>query len=422
MKTTKQVLCRRIASCILAAFIAAGSSLDVMGQAVRSDYEIQRGFKEEYKAISDSIELVESLKEAKMLFERVKRLEDGYKSHDNLLNKVLHPDTFKGRLTDLKRRTITIQRRMATIEYQENKLIRLNDRLAFYGDQLDRLNTRSDSLREAIRQSVNSEKELSGLVRQYRESLEKRDDLILSFVDSIMVAYDQMDFQSVENLEKVRQQLRVDAGGNALAMVEGIVRENIAFLKSNPKISTEEYLRMNAVQQQFEKMWNSLGGKITSIYAEKSDEAREQMNKAIEEWDEQISQKTWASLNRAVSETGIDLPEFNNSQEFYNVLNGFLDNSISSSKEKATEEGYKRYKQFNAFWTNQIKAEWSAFLDQGDVLSNRQMASIDQKLDDWAVNAVPESNNILVYLLGASVLALVVLGVMLAREKNYNRS
>lgn len=421
MKESKPIVDRSIIFFLLVAFLT-GVSVDVAAQTAQSDYQIQHDFNAEYKAISDSIELVESLDEAKQLVERIETLKTNFQDHNELLNKVLYPETFKAHLADLKRRTVTIQRRMATIEHQEKKLGRLNDRLAFYGDRIDRLNTRSDSLREAIRQSVSSEKELSGLVRQYRESLEKRDDLILSFVDSIMVTYDQMDLQSVQNLEKARQQSRVDAGGDALAMVKSIARENIAFLNSNPQVSTEEYLRMNTVQQQFEEMWRSLGNRLTDIYAEDEGEAREQVNKAIEKWNELISEKAWASLNSAANEAGLELTEFNTNKEFYNALNGYLDNSISSSKEKATEEGYQRYQRFNAFWNNQLKAEWSSFLDQGDLLSSRQIAAVDQKLDQWALNAEPESNNLLVYLLGASVLAIVVLGVMLAREKNYNRS
>lgn len=405
------------------ATLLVGLNAKATAQTAQSDYEIQENFKETYKAINDSIEIVQNSEEAKRLVKKVGKLEDKYQDHSELLDKVLYPDTFKSRLIGLKRRAVTLQRRMAIIEHQEEKLGRLYDQLAFYEDHLDKLNVRTDSIREAMRQSVRSERHLSNLVHQYRQNLEKRDDLILSFVDSVMVAYSQMDLASVQNLENARKQSQLDADGNALTMIVNIVRENIEFLKSNPKVSTEEYLRMNAVQQEFEEMWNKLGARIADIYAEENaSEAKKQIDKTIKAWEKEISDRTWASINRAIEEEGINLPEFSNSREFYNRLNGYLDNSISSGKEKATEEGQKNYQRFNSFWTNQVKVKWSDYLNQGNILSHRQMASVDQKLDEWAINAEPESNNLLVYLLGASVLALVVLGVMLAREKNYNRS
>ncbi len=67
--------------------------------------------------------------------------------------------------------------------------------------------------------------------------------------------------------------------------------------------------------------------------------------------------------------------------------------------------------------------QWSSsFVDAG-ILSNQQMATLNAKVDTWAENARPDGqNNILVYLLGASVLLAVALGVMLIREKKNNKS
>jgi len=66
--------------------------------------------------------------------------------------------------------------------------------------------------------------------------------------------------------------------------------------------------------------------------------------------------------------------------------------------------------------------EWSSnFVDAG-LISKSQMATLNQKVDTWAEQAQPRSNNILVYLLGASVLLAVALGVMLIREKNTHRT
>ncbi|MDZ7693743.1 MAG: hypothetical protein U5K69_21925 [Balneolaceae bacterium] len=51
------------------------------------------------------------------------------------------------------------------------------------------------------------------------------------------------------------------------------------------------------------------------------------------------------------------------------------------------------------------------------LLTSNQVADIDQKVTQWAAIAKPESN-LLAYLLGASVLAIAVLGFMLFRQRN----
>lgn len=406
--------------CVLSILIA-GFNSEASAQAAQSDYQIQQDFKEKYRMLNDSLETVQDTETARRLARKVKLLETKYRDHRELLNKVLYPDTFEEELRALKQRTVSTQQRLYTIERQEAKLGELTEQLTSYDTRLTQLNSQTDSLRRAMERSVQSESQLSGLVRQYRENLEKRDDLILSFVDSMMVTYDQMNLESAKNMENVRKQAQITADGNALKMIEGIARENIEFLKSNTKLSTEEYLRMSAVQQQFQGMWKTLGNKMSEIYADNNtEEAKKQVDTAIREWNQIVTDRTWTSLNRVVEEEGLNIPDFGDRKAFYNNLMGYIDNALSESQDKATEEGYKKYQQFKSFWSNQVKVQWGEYLDESNLLTNRQIASVDQKLDEWAISAEPESGNLLVYLLGATVLAIVVLGVMLAREKSHH--
>lgn len=386
-------------------------------QQVQSDYQVQQEFKQTYKELSNNLENIETPAQADSLIARVRQLENTFSEHEELLDQALFPETYEERMRSLKKRTVTVQNRLTVIHEQEQKLKERNKKLTEYSTRLAQLNSQTDSLQNAIEKSVRSEKQLSNLVRQYRENLEQRDELILSIVDSVMIAYRNLDIQSLQDLENAQKRARFDADGNALKMIRNIAGENVEFLKSNPDLSAEEYLRMNAVHQEFVEMWQKVGTELVDIYGgENPAEAQKQVKLNIQEWGQMVDRQTWAALNRSLEEEGINIPEFGDRKSFYNGLNSYVTDAVENSTENATDKGYNRYRNFYTFWNSQVHSNWAGYLDDANILSNKQMASIDKKVDQWASIAKPESN-LLVYLFGASILAVVVLGVILVREK-----
>lgn len=385
-------------------------------QEVVSDYQIQKDFKKEYKSLNSKIDAARELAEIQKLIEQIKEFEETYADHEMLLDKVLYPDTFDEELTTLKERAVTSQQRLATIQKQGDKLEELTDKLANYDSRLEQLNKQTDSLRVAISKSTSSEKQLSGLVRRYRNNLEERDELIMSIVDSVLISYRNLDIKSMENFEKSAKQARLSSDGNVLKMVQSIAEQNVEFLNTNPTVTTRDYLRMNAVQNKFELMWETVGNKLVEVYGgNDKEQARTNVEQAINAWNEKITTQTWASISASFTEAGIELPEFSDQESFFNALAGYLDQAIENSQNGGAN--YQDYEAFSDFWTTSVQMNWTPHLQEGEVLTNQQIASIDQKLNQWAKVAEPESNMI-VYLLGFSVLAIVVLGAMLFREKS----
>ncbi|MDZ7714962.1 MAG: hypothetical protein U5J95_01995 [Balneolaceae bacterium] len=386
-------------------------------QNSQSDYEIVQSYKNQYKSLNKQVDNARSAKQVEELIKSIKQFDRDFEEHKDLLNKVIHPENYASQLKALQKSALTTQERLTTIEEQDRKLQKLSNKLVGYDQQLQELSSKTDSLQLAIQKSIKSEKQLSTMVRKYRKSLEKRDDLILSFVDSVMIAYQKLNISSIQDLENAQKKARFEANGNALNMIKNIAQENIQFLASNPKLSTEEYLRMNAVQQQFQDMWNKVGDKLTEIYVEdNAANVKKEVNASIKKWDMEISSRTWKTLNEAIDEEGIDMPKFTNQQTFYNTLNSYLENSFQSSKDDRSQKTYANYQRFYSFWTNDVQMNWSPYIERGHILSSKQLASIDRKVDQWASIAEPKSN-LLLYLFGASVLAIVVLGVVLIREK-----
>lgn len=259
------------------------------------------------------------------------------------------------------------------------------------------------------------------MVRQYRESLEKRDELVLAFIDSMVIAYQQMDLEQLEDLENMDSRSRIQST-DALEMIHGISSENLEILKQNTdKLNLEDYMRMAEVQHQFEQMWTRLGDKIREVYdGENADAMAGEVEQNIDEWNNLLRNQTFSALKDSLAQNGIEVSGFETSDELYTSLNSYLENKIQESRDNTSEEGYQDFKQFQQLW-NRIEMQSSGFTDAG-IISENQMATLDEKVDTWAEVAQPRSNNILVYLLGASVLLALALGFLLFREKNKHQA
>lgn len=397
-------------------------AVTVSAQSTKSDYAIQNSFKKQYANYETKVENVSSTENAKALIDSIKAFDEEYNQHAELLNKALYPEIYSNKIEELKESSIVTMKRLKTIEQQTQKLEELETELASYEENLSQLDNRTDSLRQALQKSVESEKDLSGMIREYRQNLQKRDDLILAFIDSMVVTYQEMDLQSIEDLENIdEKRSRIDSDDNALTIIRDITEENLNILDENAnKLRLEDYMRMAQVQQQFDKMWERLGDKIQEVYDDNNpDKLVGDINENINQWDEKLKTQIFAALRDSLADNEINVEGFSSSEEFYNSLNSYLDKKIEQSKESSTESGYSDFKKFQQFWNN-VELQWSESMVDAGIASEDHMATITEKVNTWTEHAQPRSNNYLVYLLGASVLLALALGVLLVREKKNN--
>lgn len=407
---------------ILTIFLLLFSVTAYAQQAQRSDYQIQKEFKQSYKQYNEKLDEISSADSAQALIKSIHEFDIEYMPHKELLNKALHPETYDQKMEELKKSSVMGMNRLETIEQQNEKVQKLQDQLTGYEQDMQQLNNRTDSLQKAMQKSVASEERLSEMLRDYRNSLEKRDELILAFIDSMVVAYQQMDLKSVQDLENIDSRSQLESDGDALELIHKITAENLNILESNANLHLEDYMRMSEVQREFQKMWTSLGSKIQEVYdGENAEQMTSEIEQNISEWNQALTDRTFAALNDSLSVQQISIGEFQDGQDLYANLNSYLDTKVTQSEEKTTQSNYEDFQRFKQFW-NMADIQWSSnFVDAG-ILSNEQMATLNAKVDTWSENARPAGgNNILVYLLGASVLLAVALGVMLIREKKNNK-
>jgi hypothetical protein len=387
-------------------------------QSVQSDYAIQKNFKEQYAEYQNKVGQVASPDSMQALIEDIKSFDQQYSQHTELLNKVLYPETYNGHMKELKKSSVLALNQLQTISDKDKELKKLQTKVTYYEQSLQQANQRTDSLKRAIKQSSRDKKELAGMVREYRQSLKKRDQLILSFIDSVVTAYEEIDIAANENLESIGQKSRLNADGNALKMIRDISVENLELLQENgDKLHLQDYMRMAAVQKQFGNMWQRLGENITDVYQNgDANEMAQEVDQNINKWSGLLKSQVLASLRDTLVASDIAINNFETPKEFYQSLNSYLDTMIMQSKNNSTEALYSEYQRFRRFWS-QIELEWAGGMEEAGILSNPQLATLSDKVDRWAQFVKPESNNILAYLLGASVLLAAGLGFMLMREK-----
>lgn len=382
-----------------------------------SDYEIQKNFKtqyQEFKAQIDSIAVGDS---TQVIMDEIQEFGETYQPHEELLDKALYPDTYEGQMEELNQAATLAVNRLQTIEQQDDQLTTLQLRLLAYLEHVDLLNQDIDSLKQAMQESIESEQQLSGMVRNYRQNLEERDELILDFIDSTVVAYQQMDLQALQEIENMNSGARLNSDGDALKMIRDISAENLTVLKENSnKLRLEDYMRMHTVQQRFEDMWNRLGNKITQVYGgNNADEIAQEVDENVAEWDQLLKEKTFATLNDSLKEKGLELNDFEDAEGFNQSLNAYLDMEIEESRGGGSRESYEHFQAFKDFW-NKVERQWSGHFADANIMTNAQVVAISEKTDTWSQHAEPESN-MMTYLLILAGIAVLVLGGLLIREK-----
>ncbi|MDZ7660208.1 hypothetical protein [Fodinibius sp.] len=407
---------------ILLTIVIGLFSSTLYAQEVQSDYEIQQTFKEQYANYEQKVENVSSPDSAESLIESIKQFDQNYSKHKELLNKALYPDTYEEQIENLKKSSIRTLNKVETITEQQKQLNKLENQLASYEQDLSQLDQQTDSLKTAIRQSTESEKELSNMVREYRQSLEKRDELILTFIDSMVVTYQNMDLDAFQEIENYDQRSRIKTN-DALKLIHDISEENIKILQRNASnLQLDDYMRMAEVNYQFQTMWNKLGDKIHEVYeGDNADMLAENINSNLNEWNNLLQTNTVKAVKEYFAQQGIEADTFESAEELNGALHSYLDKKIKESKDNRSEENYSDLQKFKDFW-DRVEVQWTSNLAHANVLSREQTSELNQKVDEWTQIAQPRSNNILVYLLGGSVLLAVALGVMLIRQKKNSGS
>ncbi|AXJ00862.1 hypothetical protein CYPRO_1611 [Cyclonatronum proteinivorum] len=406
-----------VRACFIPLFLIffAGINQDIIAQ--QSDFQIVRSYQTEYNAVMGQLQNIESLQDAEDVILRINQLEREFDEHASLINRFIYPDEFTAQISNLREISRAARAYLVRIGEQAETIEELTNQISELTSELERFSDETESLRSQLQSMTRDRNANRAMAQSLRRELDSRDDFILNLVDSLFVAYDNLDIASLTAAERQEMTLRADRE-NVVGHIQGIVESNIDFIDTHGDLSSEEFLRLRTVQQRFSESWGSLGTRLAEMYESSASQQEqvEQVNDLMTTWNNRIEQSVWRSLENSFANAGINLSSFNSSASFYAALNTHIDGAIQRTMEEGgSEEELSRYNTFAGIWFNDVKERWHAFIVEGRVLTFENMATIDRKLSDWNVNAQPPGPNYLLFVILLGLVVLILLVVVLTK-------
>ncbi|MDR9416095.1 MAG: hypothetical protein RI564_07415 [Gracilimonas sp.] len=407
---------KRAVYTILLAFFLALNSGSIHGQT--SDYQVKQEFETKYNELLSLVQHAKNLSVIDSLNYEIDALRHRYEKKEELLDKALYPESFIGVIDQLNHNVSLTRTRLIIIEDQREKIASLSGQISSYKKEVAYLNDISDSLNLAIRRAEKSEKELTNLVQRYRHSLEKRDELMLNMIDSLFMGYKDVHLNRFTDLPQNGTGNIIQDSENPLQIIQSVIEKHITILKSNTRsLQTEDFLRMYVVQNRFSEVWNQIGDDLLLLYGgEDSRKWRQSIESDLHDWHASASKQMWASLDLYLEQNEIELTAFDNNQSFYDAIDSFVKNATDASQEKVlTNDGYESFQSFFTVWNEKIKKDWGPYVQQGELLTMKQISTIDQDMMNWNEKAQPRPLLIPI-LFTLSLCVIVILVIVLVRK------
>ncbi len=393
--------------------LAVGFTGQVQAQ-FQSDFQIKQNFDRDHAEVIEALKTIQSPEEVDQVIEMLNEMDSRYRDNASLLNRVLYPETLQRRMANLRELTQATGERIARIGEKGDTIVVLEERISELTSDATRYQQRADSLNNELAAMRRSRDANAAQARRLRQELDKRDAFIIKMVDSIFVAYENVDLQSLSPAERRGLALEIDAQ-NVMGYIESVVDNNISFLNTHTELSTEDFLHLYSVQVEFNRMWENMGYDLSQIYVAETRRSERigSIVEKVDEWQMLIDDAAWTTLSESFAQNNIQLSPFSNSLEFYTSLNTYLDEAIARAEEGGSDEEVARYQRFADFWFGNVKPRWQQHLIDANLMTFENFNTIDEKLTEWKLQAQPTSYTMLILLGLAIVLILILLALWL---------
>lgn len=380
----------------------------------QQDYQIVQNFKDKEQKIENAIRDADSLSQLNKISSDIEKLEDDYSQYKNLLDKSLYPEDFKSSINKLNNQLSLRKGDFTQINILQTQVVELKD-------QFDQLNRRNNELLNQVSQLEEQSKkdkqkiaQLEKSVTELRSSIKKRDDLVMTLIDSLIPASSRVQNMSSEQKQKVITEAKKV---NLISNILRSIQDNIKFIELT-KLSPEDIVEMKKQEANFAKMWRNVGPKIIDIYAEKGENVNhlKEIDSAFTEWHNAINDEPWNTIREEYAKYNITLPKFSSGNQFVQVMDSYIDDQIRNVEVKGKEEAGQEYKYFvDSVWFQQVKANWIPYLIDNNMIQTAQKDSIENKIFQWNNEIHPSKFNWLYIIIG---LLIIVIAILLLRRRN----
>ncbi len=383
----------------------------------QSDYEMVQSFKERYQALSNGIKSAASLNDLNNLTTEVENLKRDFSAKKFILDQSLYPENYNSSIDNL----------LSAIELRKSDFTEmdvLKTEVTTLRSEIDLLNLRNNELINQItmlesqrKKDAASIEKLDRLLSDLRATILKRDELVFSIVDSLTPKLaGNISTMTQKDKERVYSQVEKN---NILAVVKKSLRDNSRFLEVT-SLRAYDLGDVKKQQQTFVSMWRKVGPKLVGIYAGKGEKTAElnEIDNLFNVWSNRIRREAWESINEEFSLYNINLPAFNNGEEFTNVATQFIGDEIKNYGVKNKNDSEQIFYVFSdSVWFNKISTEWMPYLLENKLLSMQQKNQIEKKIAEWKSIVSPKDLTWVYVLIGLGVVFIVGLIIFLKKKK-----
>ena len=380
----------------------------------QQDYQIVQNFKDKAKKIENAIRDADSLSQLNQISSDIEKLKDDYSQYKNLLDKSLYPDDFNSSIDKLNNQLSLRKGDFTQINVLQTQVVELKD-------QFDQLNQRNNELINQVSQLEEQSKkdkqkivQLERSVAELKASIKKRDELVITMIDSLIPASARVQNMSSEQKQNVISEAKKV---NLISNIIKSIQDNIKFIELT-KLNPGDIDQMKKQEADFAKMWRNVGPKIIDIYSEKGENINhlKEVDSAFTEWHNAINEEPWNTIREDYAKYNINLPKFSSGKEFMHSMDSYIDNQIKNVKLKAKEEAEQEYNYFvDSVWFSQVTTKWIPYLTENNMIKPAQKDSIESKISQWNDEIHPSKFNWLYVIIG---LLIIVVAFLLLRKRN----
>ncbi len=349
----------------------------------QSDREIVDKFKADYSALEKNIKDASSLQELQPAAEKITSLKEEYATHRELLNKSLYPDKYDESIDKLNKAYLLRQGDFSTIDVLQTEVGELKQQVEFLNQRNNELLAQVQKLEAQRQKDIKTIKKLENLVAELRSSIRKRDELVLSMIDSLMPPT--MRDQKTLTLTDKNVIAAEEQKDNVLNNVKTTIRDNIRFIKAT-SLKPDDLEQIKEQQKDFVKKWQKVGVKLVEVYGEddKKSEELKQIDELFNEWFTAVENEAWETISEEFSLNGIELRNFNNGKEFTTSVEIFIGDELKNLGVKSDEESKRVYAQFaDSTWFKTIQPVWMNYLVENKMLTDENKNKMEGKIAEW---------------------------------------
>jgi len=374
----------------------------------QSDYEIVENFKSNIKQIEQSIRNVVTLDELNEVSPKIDALRTNFRANKELLDKSLYPDNFDKSIEKLETAFSIRSKDFIQIDVLQTEVYGLREQVDVLNKRNTELINQLAVLESESKTNKNKIAQLEKTIAELKASLKKRDELIISLIDSLLPS---SAISGELSADQKDQLFNGSESNSVLYNIKRSIRDNLRFLDVTT-LKPDDVAEIKREQQEFSRVWKSVGPKMVDIYAQKKGNANDlkEIDAAFNSWHDALRDEVWNSIREEFSIYNLNLRNFSSGNEFTNSVTAFINDEIKNVGVRDETQVKRTYTEFaDSVWFGTIKPQWVSYLIDNKMMTDAQKDTIETRLSEWKEKVEPAGFNWLYLIIAALVVIVVVL-------------